>query len=95
MTGQDEREPHGWSARMKLAFVVFAIIGAFFLVAEHRAHVIPLLPWLLVAACPLMHVFMHGSHRGHGSGHGSDRRANASQRDDRGPGGHSHDGAAP
>lgn len=95
MTGQDEREPESWTARTKLAFVVFATVGAFFLVAEHRAHVLPLLPWLLVAACPLMHLVMHGSHHGHGSRHASDRRANAPRRDDRGPGGHPHDGGAP
>ena len=35
----------------------------FFLVAEHKAHVLPFLPFLLLLACPLMHVFMH---RGHG-----------------------------
>jgi hypothetical protein len=30
------------------------------------------LPWLLILACPLMHVFMHGGHGGHG-GHGEHR----------------------
>jgi hypothetical protein len=34
--------------------------------------VLPLLPWLLLLACPLMHVFMHGRHGGHR--HGDDRR---------------------
>ena len=24
------------------------------------------LPWLLLLACPFLHVFMHGGHRGHG-----------------------------
>ncbi|WP_439896134.1 DUF2933 domain-containing protein [Rhizobium aegyptiacum] len=34
-------------------------------------HVLGILPWLLILACPLMHLFMHhghGSHTGH-SGH--------------------------
>ena len=56
---------------MKQVFVLFAIIGAFFIIAEHRAHLIPYLPWLLLAACPLMHVFMHHGHGGrqhHGTG---------------------------
>ena len=26
------------------------------------------LPFLLILACPLMHVFMHGGHGGHGGG---------------------------
>ena len=51
--------------RIKQVFVLFAIIGGFFIVAEHRAHLIPYLPWLLLAACPLMHVFMHHGHGGH------------------------------
>ena len=59
------------SRRMKQIFVVFAIIGGFFVVAEHRAHLVAYLPWLFLAACPLMHLFMHhghGSHQHHGSG---------------------------
>ncbi len=51
--------------RMKQMFVLFAIIGGFFIFVEHRAHLIPYLPWLLLAACPLMHVFMHHGHGGH------------------------------
>ncbi len=46
-----------------------AIVVALFLSLEHRAHLselLPYLPWLLVAACPLMHIFMHRGHGGHG-----------------------------
>jgi hypothetical protein len=50
--------------RLKQGFVVFAAIAAVLLLAEHRTHVLPYLPWLLLAACPLMHLFMH--HGGHG-----------------------------
>ena len=66
--------------RMKQVFVVFVIIGGFFIVAEHRAHVLPYLPWLLLAACPLMHVFMHhghGGHQHHGSGDEPSRQTHA------------------
>jgi hypothetical protein len=35
----------------------FLGVGGFFLITEHTAHVFGALPWLLVAACPLMHVF--------------------------------------
>lgn len=48
-------------------FAGFALIGAYFLLAEHQAHVIQFLPFLLVLACPLMHLFHHhGGHGGHG-----------------------------
>ena len=35
-------------------------------ISEHRAHFFGALPFLLLLACPLMHVFMHGG-RGGGS----------------------------
>lgn len=41
----------------------FVLIAGFFLIAEHRAHVFQYLPFLLLAACPLMHFFhRHGRH---------------------------------
>lgn len=45
---------------------VFLAIGAFFLWEEHRAHLLGALPYLLLLACPLMHLFMH---HGHGHSH--------------------------
>jgi hypothetical protein len=45
-----------------LVFVGFLLIGAFFLITEHRAHVLGWLPFILLAACPLMHLFMHKGH---------------------------------
>lgn len=47
------------------------LIGAatYFLLMEHREHVWQYLPFLIILACPLMHLFMHGGHGGHG-GHG-------------------------
>ena len=41
-----------------------AVIG-FFLLTEHRAHLFGILPFLLLLACPLMHLFHHR----HGGGH--------------------------
>ena len=52
------------------AFVGFAAIAAFFLLTEHRAHLYGVLPFVFLAACPLLHMFGHGGHGGHGS-HGS------------------------
>jgi hypothetical protein len=65
-----------------LGVCVFLAIGAFFLWEEHRAHLLGALPYLLLLACPLMHLFMH---RGHGNG-GSD---SASQNGAPNHGGHS------
>ena len=52
-----------------LVLIGFLAIAAFFLITEHTAHFFGALPWLLLAACPLMHLFMHHGHGGH-SGHG-------------------------
>ena len=56
----------GWRAGLVLAGFL-AITGAL-LLTEHRAHVLGLLIWLPLLACPLMHFFMHGRH---GGGHGN------------------------
>jgi Protein of unknown function (DUF2933) len=82
MNEQSQSRQDVVSRRMKQVFVLFAIIGGFFIVAEHRAHLIPYLPWLFLAACPLMHVFMHhghGGHQHHGSGDEPDRQRSASE----------------
>lgn len=62
-------------SRAKWVFVGFAVIAAYLLILEHKAHLSGLLnylPLLLLLACPLLHVFMHGGHRGQGR-HGSHR----------------------
>lgn len=79
-----------WGARTKLVLIGFSLVGGFFLIAEHRAHVLPFLPWLLLAACPLMHMFGHGAH-GHG-GHGGDSAENDRTARTGGPGENSHAG---
>lgn len=57
-----------WRSRAALIALVFLAAGAFLLLSEHRAHALGYLPFLLLLACPLMHVFMHGGHGGHGGG---------------------------
>jgi hypothetical protein len=48
-----------------IAVCIFLAIAAFFLWEEHRAHLLGLLPYLLLAACPIVHLFMHRGHRRH------------------------------
>lgn len=40
-----------------------AVSGAAYLLTQHPQHSLPYLPYLLLAACPLMHFFHHGRHR--------------------------------
>ncbi len=66
MKPQSEHTQPWWRSRSKIALLGFAAAAGFFLLSEHRAHTLEWLPWLILLACPLMHVFMHG---GHGGGH--------------------------
>jgi hypothetical protein len=54
------------SSRANIVLLGFLAVAGYFLVTEHWAHVVPFLPWMLVLACPLMHIFTHGGHGGHG-----------------------------
>lgn len=62
-----------------LVFLGFAAISAFLLLEEHRAHMLGALPYLILLACPLMHLFMHGGHGGHGH-HGDGERDDTEDR---------------
>jgi hypothetical protein len=60
------------SRRSRWVFVGFALLAVLLLAFEHRMHLSGLigwLPYLILLACPLMHLFMHGGH-GHGGGDG-------------------------
>ena len=74
--GNHDSERRGFfTSRANIALIGFLAIAGYFLVTEHRAHLIPYLeywPFLLILACPLLHMFMHGGHGGHGGGGDSD-----------------------
>ena len=50
-----------WTVWCVLGFAVALLL------IEHYTHVLGILPYLLILACPIMHYFMHGKH-----GHGGD-----------------------
>lgn len=56
--------PLGWVVTLALA-----ALGVYLFV-NHTGHVVAALPYLLLTACPLMHLFMHG---GHGHHHGKQK----------------------
>ena len=66
------------ASRAGWVFCGFALVGAFYLLLEHRAHAFGVLPYALLLLCPLMHLFMH---RGHG--HGPRDRYGAGRENDR------------
>ncbi len=51
-------------------WLVLGLVGALGLVLlwdQHKEHLLGAIPWLVLLACPLVHVFMHGHHGGHGN----------------------------
>jgi hypothetical protein len=67
MSGMNTHD-HGrpwWRTRSGIVLCGFLLIAAFYLLTEHTAHVFGALPYLLILACPLMHLFMHHGHDGH------------------------------
>ena len=53
------RTPLGW-----VMSLVIAAAGAYLLIT-HTGHVLGALPYLVLLACPLMHVLGHGGHGRH------------------------------
>lgn len=57
-------------SRAGLVLIAFLLIAGFYLVTEHIAHVFGVLPYGILLLCPILHLFMHGGHGGHGQGNG-------------------------
>ena len=57
--------PSFWRSKTVFVLAGFLAIASFFLITEHTAHFFGALPWVLLAACPLMHLFMHHGSGGH------------------------------
>lgn len=66
MAYSDARPMKNW---LGIHWVVWCVLGLALalLIIEHFSHVLGVLPYLLVLACPLVHFFMHGKH-GHEHG---------------------------
>lgn len=62
----DTPAPPFWRRPAGMALATVALIAAFFWLREHWGHVLGYWPYLVLLACPLMHL-MHGhGYRGHG-----------------------------
>lgn len=79
----DRSEPSFWRRPSGMAVATVALIAGFYLLREHWGHVLGFWPYLLLLACPLMHL-MHG-HGGGGHG-GHQHRRQAPDRTNQGKG---------
>ncbi len=61
-----QHHPDAARSRMGVAWkgavMMVAVIVGFYVLREHWGHALGVAPYLLLLACPLMHVFMHGDH---------------------------------
>jgi Protein of unknown function (DUF2933) len=76
----DDSAPSFWRHPGSMALATTALIAGFYLLREHWGHVLGYWPYLLLLACPLMHL-MHG-HGGHGR-HGSHAQLRRRTNDDK------------
>jgi len=60
-----QARPSFWKTPFGIAATLAAIVASVYLYVVHKDHVLALLPYAFLAACPLMHVFMHRGHGGH------------------------------
>ena len=68
MSRTDQPRPRSeplWSVRRLLTtcLATLALAGVAYLLTRHSEHALRFLPFLIVLACPLMHVLMHRGHR--------------------------------
>lgn len=68
-TEHHEHSPPFWKSPAGIALCIVGAVAAYFLLTEHRAHLAGWLPYAFLAACPLMHIFMHHGHGSHEQSH--------------------------
>ncbi|HIG17303.1 MAG TPA: DUF2933 domain-containing protein [Candidatus Handelsmanbacteria bacterium] len=78
-----EGSPPGgfWTSKAFLVCLGFLAVAIVLLWSEHRAHILGAAFWLLLLACPLLHVFMHHGHSGNGSHQRPERGENSPEGD--------------
>lgn len=76
MNSPDHIKNNQSSSRSKWVLIGFLAVVAYFLWAEHKAHVIEYFPYLMLFACLFMHLFHHGG----GHNHAQHQRIEADKR---------------
>lgn len=70
--------PSFWARPGAKAWITLVLVTGFYLMREHWGHITGWWPYLLLVACPLMHLMHgHGSHQ-----HGNSSEPDSAQRDE-------------
>jgi hypothetical protein len=62
-----------WKTPFGVIATLIALAASVYLYVAHKDHVLALLPFAFLAACPLMHILMHRGHSHGGHSHGESR----------------------
>lgn len=76
-----------WRSWPGICAILLIAALLFFLVTEHTAHFFGMLPFGILLLCPLLHIFMHKGHGGHG---GNDDSKSAGINSPKSQSGHQH-----
>ena len=59
--------PSRWRSPLGIFMLLAGAAGMYYLLTEHLTHVRQAIPYLILLACPVMHLFghHHGGHHGH------------------------------
>ena len=65
---EHDHPPSFWKTPFGIGATVIAVTASIYIYVVHKDHLLALLPYAFLAACPLMHMFMHRGHGAHGHG---------------------------
>ena len=68
MSNENQSSKAWLASRKAMMIILLFAIFLLFLFTGHSTHVLSIVPYLLLLACPLLHMFMHGKHRKHNDG---------------------------
>ena len=77
---QQQSRPSFWKTPFGIVATLVTVAASVYLWVAHKDHVLALLPFALLAACPLMHIFMHRGHGHGGHSHGASRDNDGSRK---------------
>lgn len=75
-----QARPSFWKSPFGVIATIVAVAASAYLYVAHKDHLLALLPFAFLAACPLMHVFMHRGHGHGGHSHGGSPQDHGSRR---------------
>jgi hypothetical protein len=62
MEHPNESVKNTFSKKTWIVIFIVGLIGLILLLRNHTSHLLVALPYLVLLACPLMHIFMHKGH---------------------------------